>query len=66
MCYVMTACIAIIIPSHLGREFELDGDSQTTLLTPDDSDPLTSSPAELNVSVNRSENASDLYCVYSG
>lgn len=66
MCYVMTACIAIIIPSHLGRESELNGDSGTTLLTPDDSGPRTTSPAQLGISVYRSENASPLYCVYLG
>ena len=65
MCYVMTACIAVVIPNHHGREFELDGDSRTTLLTPDDSGPLTTSPAELGISVNRSEIASVLFCVCS-
>lgn len=66
MCYVMTACIAIIIPSHLGRESELSGNSRTTLLTPDDSGPPTTSPAQLGISVYRSENASGPYCVYLG
>lgn len=66
MCYVITACIAITIPSHLGRDSEIIEDSRTTLLIPDDSGALTTSPTQLSISTFRSEKVSGPYCVYLG
>ena len=62
----MTACIAVIIPSHLGRESELCGDSATALLTPDDSSSRPTSPAQLSIPAYRRENVSGPYRVHLG